>query len=97
MTGAASVLRREVLDVALPFPREVDGSYHDHWLALCALALGDLAYVARPLVDYVQHGANLVGHAERRARAPAAGRRGRRSRPPSVPAATASATSSARR
>jgi hypothetical protein len=70
VTGAASVLRREVLDVALPFPREVDGSYHDHWLALCALALGDLASVARPLVDYVQHGANLVGHAERRARRP---------------------------
>jgi hypothetical protein len=68
VTGAASVLRREVLDVALPFPREVDGSYHDHWLALCALALGELAYVDRPLVDYVQHGANLVGHAERRPR-----------------------------
>src|SRR4051812_30086622 len=67
VTGAASLLRREVLDVALPFPPEVDGSYHDHWLALCALALGDLAYVDRPLVDYVQHGANLVGHAPRRA------------------------------
>jgi glycosyltransferase involved in cell wall biosynthesis len=67
VTGAASVLRREVLDVALPFPPEVDGSYHDHWLALCALALGELAYVDRPLVDYVQHGANLVGHAARHA------------------------------
>jgi hypothetical protein len=66
VTGAASLLRREVLDVALPFPREVDGSHHDHWLALCALALGDLAYVDRPLVDYVQHGANVVGHAPRR-------------------------------
>jgi hypothetical protein len=67
VTGAASVLRREVLDVALPFPREIDGSHHDHWLAVCALALGDLAYVDRPLVDYVQHGANVVGHAQRRA------------------------------
>jgi hypothetical protein len=66
VTGAASLLRREVLDVALPFPPEVDGSIHDHWLALCALAIGELAYVDRPLVDYVQHGANLVGHAERR-------------------------------
>lgn len=66
VTGAASVLRRRVLDVALPFPPEVDGSYHDHWLALCALALGDIAYVDRPLVDYVQHGANVVGHAQRR-------------------------------
>src|SRR4051794_22117166 len=72
VTGAAAVLRREVLDVALPFPREVDGSYHDHWLALCALALGDVAYVDRPLVDYVQHGANLVGHAQRRGSPPAA-------------------------
>src|SRR3954464_13511707 len=52
--------------------------------SLEALALGDLAYVDRPLVDYVQHGANLVGHAERRhrgersrARAPWRGR-GRR-------------------
>jgi hypothetical protein len=67
VTGAASVLRREVLDVALPFPAEVDGSFHDHWIALCALALGDITYVERPLVDYVQHGANLVGHAPRRA------------------------------
>jgi hypothetical protein len=66
VTGAASLLRREVLDVALPFPREVDGSYHDHWLALCALALGDVAYVDRPLVDYVQHGGNVVGHSPRR-------------------------------
>jgi glycosyl transferase family 2 len=73
VTGAASVLRRAVLDVALPFPREVDGSYHDHWLALCALAVGEIAYVDRPLVDYVQHGANLVGHAERRRRGPRSG------------------------
>jgi hypothetical protein len=73
VTGAACVLRREVLDVALPFPPERDGSFHDHWLALCALALGDLAYVDRPLVDYVQHGANLVGHAERRWRGPRSG------------------------
>jgi hypothetical protein len=70
VTGAASLFRREVLDVALPFPREVDGSYHDHWLALCALALGDVAYVDRALVDYVQHGANLVGHSERRGSSP---------------------------
>jgi hypothetical protein len=67
VTGAASVLRREVLDVALPFPAEVDGSFHDHWLALCALAVGEIAYVDRPLVDYVQHGANVVGHAPRHA------------------------------
>jgi hypothetical protein len=75
VTGAACVARREVLDVALPFPPELDGSFHDHWLAVCALALGELAYVDRPLVDYVQHGRNVVGHAERR-------RRGQRSGAP---------------
>jgi glycosyl transferase family 2 len=80
VTGAASVLRRTVLDVALPFPDEVDGSYHDHWLALCALVLGEIAYVDRPLVDYVQHGGNLVGHAQRRPRRPAVP--GRSPRPP---------------
>ncbi len=78
VTGAACLFRRAVLDVALPFPREVDGAHHDHWIALCALALGDLAYVDAPLVDYVQHGANLVGHAPRAALAGRARRRPRR-------------------
>ncbi len=67
VTGAASLVRREVLDVALPFPEELDGSFHDHWLAVCALALGELAYVERPLVDYVQHEGNVVGWSRRRA------------------------------
>jgi glycosyltransferase involved in cell wall biosynthesis len=66
VTGAASVVRRDVLDVALPFPEEVAGSFHDHWLALCALALGDLVYLPRPVLDYVQHAANVTGHGERR-------------------------------
>ena len=35
--------------------------YHDHWLALVALAGGDLAYVDRPLYDYVQHRAAVQG------------------------------------
>src|SRR3954467_10469327 len=66
VTGAACLVRREVLDVALPFPAELDGSFHDHWLAVCALALGELAYVDRALVDYVQHDANVVGWSPRR-------------------------------
>jgi O-antigen biosynthesis protein len=68
VTGAASLVRRDVVDVALPFPAALDGAFHDHWLACVALALGDLAYLDRPVVDYVQHGANVVGHAERRRR-----------------------------
>ena len=68
VTGAACLVRREVLDVALPFPAELDGSFHDHWLAVCALALGELAHVDQALVDYVQHDANVVGWSQRRRR-----------------------------
>ena len=73
VTGAACLARREVLEVALPFPAELDGSFHDHWLAVCALALGELAYVDRPLVDYVQHGANVIGWSRRRRHGEASG------------------------
>jgi glycosyltransferase involved in cell wall biosynthesis len=68
VTGSACLVRRDVLEVALPFPAELDGSFHDHWLACCALALGEVAYVDRALVDYVQHGANVVGWSRQRAR-----------------------------
>jgi hypothetical protein len=68
VTGAACLVRRDVLEVALPFPAELAGSYHDHWLAVCALTLGRIAYVDRALVDYVQHGENVVGWSERRRR-----------------------------
>lgn len=61
VTGAACLVRRDVLDVALAFPAELDDSFHDHWLACCALALGELHCVPEALVDYVQHGANLTG------------------------------------
>jgi hypothetical protein len=63
VTGAASLLRRELLDHALPFPPGQFAHYHDHWLGLVALALGEVRYVDRPLYDYVQHGTASLGHA----------------------------------
>jgi ABC-type polysaccharide/polyol phosphate transport system ATPase subunit len=62
VTGAASMFRRGVLDYALPFPPEVGEQRHDHWLAIVAMALGDLAYVPTPLYDYVQHEDAALGH-----------------------------------
>jgi hypothetical protein len=53
--GAAMLLRREVAELALPFPDAPGVQYHDHWLALVALARGEVSYVDRPLYDYVQH------------------------------------------
>jgi glycosyltransferase involved in cell wall biosynthesis len=63
VTGAASLCRRGLLEYALPFPPGQFTHYHDHWVALNALALGDIAFVGRPLYDYVQHGEAVLGHA----------------------------------
>jgi glycosyltransferase involved in cell wall biosynthesis len=63
VTGAASLLRHELLVDALPFPPAQFAHFHDHWLALVALSLGEIAYVDRALYDYVQHGEASLGHA----------------------------------
>ena len=41
ITGAATLFRREVADLALPFPDTPGLQFHDHWLALVALAPGE--------------------------------------------------------
>jgi glycosyltransferase involved in cell wall biosynthesis len=61
VTGAAALFRREVAERALPFPDAPGIEFHDHWLALVALACGELRYVDRPLYDYVQHSAAVLG------------------------------------
>jgi glycosyltransferase involved in cell wall biosynthesis len=63
VTGAASLFPRDLLDEALPLPPRAGNLYHDHWLALVAAASGRIAYVDRPLYDYVQHSGAAIGHA----------------------------------
>ena len=48
ITGAATLFRREVAELALPFPETPGMQFHDHWLGLVALAAGEIAYVDRP-------------------------------------------------
>jgi hypothetical protein len=55
-------MRRDLLEFALPFPHPPGTQYHDHWLALVALTLGEIAYVDRPLYDYIQHEGAELGH-----------------------------------
>jgi hypothetical protein len=62
VSGAASVFRSSLLDYVLPFPQQVGRPFHDHWIAAVALAAGKITYVDRPLYDYVQHFANVLGH-----------------------------------
>jgi glycosyltransferase involved in cell wall biosynthesis len=63
IVGAACLLRRRVIDHALPFPDGPGWAFHDHWLALVAMALGNVVYVDRPLYDYVQHPGAVLGQA----------------------------------
>jgi glycosyltransferase involved in cell wall biosynthesis len=71
VTGAATLFRRGLLDVLLPFPDTPGLQFHDHWLGCAALATGPVAYVDRPLYDYVQHPGAVFGEVS-------SGRRGRR-------------------
>jgi hypothetical protein len=68
ITGAAVLMRRAIAELALPFPDTPGLPFHDAWLAVVALAAGDVAYVDRPLYDYVQHRGAVFGsvtHGER--------------------------------
>jgi hypothetical protein len=55
------LLRRSVVESALPFPDAPGVPYHDHWLGLVALSAGEIAYVPRALYDYVQHSGAVSG------------------------------------
>jgi glycosyltransferase involved in cell wall biosynthesis len=61
ITGATVLFRRELLDVALPFP---DEWVHDEWLAIIAAATGRIVAVEQPSIDYRQHGSNQIGVVE---------------------------------
>lgn len=56
--GMTLVMDTETARKAIPFP-ECTG--HDKWLALCASAMGKVAFCNEPLVDYRRHGHNVTG------------------------------------
>ena len=62
VTGASSLFRRDLLDDALPLPPRIAKGFHDHWLAIVALARGEIVYLNEPLWDYVQHDGAVIGH-----------------------------------
>ncbi|TVR62037.1 MAG: glycosyltransferase [Candidatus Competibacteraceae bacterium] len=62
VTGAASVFRASLLRHILPFPKRIGDSFHDHWVACVALAVGKIGYVDKPLYAYRQHSNNVLGH-----------------------------------
>jgi glycosyltransferase involved in cell wall biosynthesis len=58
VTGATTVVRRELVELATPFP---EPWVHDEWLAVLAAATGEIDLVEEPLIDYRQHGSNEIG------------------------------------
>jgi glycosyltransferase involved in cell wall biosynthesis len=54
--GCAVAFRRELLDLALPFPPGVP--MHDWWLGLLAERRGGVAVLREPLILHRRHGAN---------------------------------------
>lgn len=58
VTGAATVIRRELAVLAAPFP---DGWVHDEWLAIVAAAFDEIDVLDARLLDYRQHSSNQIG------------------------------------
>ncbi len=58
VTGATTMLRRELVLRARPFPQSW---VHDEWLAMVAATTGAMDLLDEPLVDYRQHGGNQIG------------------------------------
>jgi hypothetical protein len=58
VTGATAAFRREVFELARPFPREW---VHDEWIAAIASALGRVDFIADALIEYRQHASNEIG------------------------------------
>ncbi|MEM6836325.1 MAG: glycosyltransferase family 2 protein [Cyanobacteria bacterium P01_C01_bin.120] len=63
VTGCSAMIARSLFDDALPFPPQAKSGdwYHDHWLAIVAAHRGAIAHVRESLVQYRQHGQNVVG------------------------------------
>lgn len=58
VTGATSMIRRSVLRAVLPFP---PCWLHDEWLGAVASSIGRVDVLEELLIDYRQHGRNLIG------------------------------------
>lgn len=60
--GCCMAFRREVLNIALPFPSRI--AMHDIWLGLCASAFFSTTFIPNKLIQYRRHGNNASVTAE---------------------------------
>lgn len=62
-SGCCMAFRRELLELALPFPERLP--MHDWWLGLLAERRGQVAWLYEPLIEHRRHGANASPEARR--------------------------------
>jgi hypothetical protein len=67
VTGCSASLNKELIDIVLPFPSQLqsNGIHHDAWIAAVSNAFGATHLISQPLIDYRQHAANQVGMIDR--------------------------------
>lgn len=58
VTGATMAIKRELFNYTIPFP---DSWLHDGWLAINASVYGRVRAIDKPLIEYRQHGNNVIG------------------------------------
>lgn len=68
-TGTALCFRKECVEKIMPLP-EIQGLWHDHWIALVLAAQKSLHFIDTPLLSYRIHGAQQVGFPGRAQSAP---------------------------
>lgn len=62
--GCGMCVRRELLDVAMPFPKSI--SMHDEWLGLIAELKDGVVFVDRVLFGYRRHSGNVTALSQKR-------------------------------
>lgn len=60
--GCCMAFRKELLEIALPFPRKI--AMHDIWLGLCASCFFSTKFIPDKLIRYRRHGGNASATAE---------------------------------
>ena len=58
VTGATMAFRRKILDLLIPFPREV---IHDRWMSLLLSTIGRIDLIPEALMQYRRHSGQQVG------------------------------------
>ena len=61
-SGCCMAFRREILNMALPFPRQI--AMHDIWLGLCASCFYNTHFIPNKLIRYRRHGKNASATSE---------------------------------